>query len=161
MELQLNLANLHADSVGAAGVTAALLKDAAAAAVRALQVLLENPHGWPLGWLNLQARRSELPRVMSTLDAVADVETLVSIGMGGSGLGTRALAALFAECIGPGHYLGPSGQRLVVLDNLDDENTAAVASMVCGRRTALNPVSKSGTTLLGLWHDSRTRRRAL
>jgi len=147
MELAFDFTNLSADAVGANGVTAeirgALLPDAQ----KALKVLLENPYGWPLGWLNLAARRSELTGVLDALAQVADADTLVAIGMGGSTMGTRALAGLFTEDTAPGEFTSASGKRLTVLDNLDEERLAQLVSRLGGRSAVLNPVSKSGTTL--------------
>ncbi len=147
MELGLDLTNLQAESVGEKGVPAEMREKLTPVAVDALRTLLENPQGWPLGWLDLPARRNELPAVLETLSKVADADMLVTIGMGGSGLGTRALASLFAQCTAPGQFVSESGKRLVVLDNLDEENTARVASDLADGSVVLNPVSKSGTTL--------------
>jgi glucose-6-phosphate isomerase len=147
MELAFDFTNLSSGAVGASGVTAeirdALLPDAQGA----LKVLLENPYGWPLGWLDLAARRSELPSVLDTLAQVADANTLVTLGMGGSTMGTRALAKLFADQTAPTEFKGPSGKRLIVLDNLDEERLAQVTSRLSEDSVVLNPVSKSGTTL--------------
>jgi len=147
MELAFDFTNLSTDAVGAGGVSAEIRDALRPDAQNALKGLLENPHGWPLGWLDLATRRSELPSVLDVLAQVADADTLVTIGMGGSTLGTRALAELFAECTAPGEYLSTNGKRLIVLDNLDEERLAQIASRLGGRSVVLNPVSKSGATL--------------
>ncbi len=147
MELALDFTNLSADAVGTNGVTVEIRDILLPDAQNALKALLENPYGWPLGWLDLAARRSELPSVLEVLAQVADADTLVTIGMGGSALGTQALAGLFAECTAPGEFISANGKRLIVLDNLDEERLAQVASRLGGRSVVLNPESKSGTTL--------------
>ena len=147
MELAFDFTNLASDAVGTNGVTDeirdALLPDAQ----NALRVLQENPYGWPLGWLDLAARRSELPSVLDALEQVADADTLITIGMGGSAAGTRALAALFADEIAPGKFAGANGKHLIVLDNLDEERLAQATAHLSGCSVAVNPVSKSGATL--------------
>jgi len=147
MELAFDFTNLSADAVGASGVTAEIRDALLTKAQNALKFLLENPYGWPLGWLDLSARRSELPAVLDALSQVVDAGTLVAIGMGGSTMGTRALAELFADQVAPAEFKGPSGKRLIVLDNLDEERLAQVISRIGERSVVLNPVSKSGATL--------------
>ena len=147
MELAFDFTNLASDSVGANGVTDEIRDSLLPAAQSALKVLLENPYEWPLGWLDPAARHGELPSVLDVLAQVADADTLVTIGMGGSTMGTRGLAELFAERIAPGEYLSANGKRLIVLDNLDEQRLAQIASRLGGRSVVLNPVSKSGTTL--------------
>jgi len=137
MELQFDLTNLLAKP-GEAQRTGA---------EKAMKTLLANPHGWPLGWIDLDARKAEIPEVNDALDSCSGADTLVTIGMGGSGLGTRALASLFAASMGSGIFQGANGRRLVVLDNLDEANAARVREELAGAKAALNPVSKSGTTL--------------
>ncbi len=147
MELAFDFANLGSEAVGASGVTPDARDTLLPKAQSALQILQENPHGWPLGWLNLADRRSELDGVLDVLSQVADADAMIAIGMGGSIVGTRALAALFADESAPGEFVSASGKRLITLDNLDEERLSLAASRLATSSVVLNPVSKSGTTL--------------
>ena len=147
MELLLDFANMTERAVGAKGVSPERLKVKTNEAIKALKTLLANPHGWPLGWLDLYARNSDVDAVNDAIDYTGDCDTLITIGMGGSGLGTRAVAAMFGKCVGPGEFTSVDGSRLIVLDNLDEDRTRRVAEECAGRKIALNPVSKSGNTL--------------
>lgn len=147
MALTFDFTNLSADAVGANGVTAEMRDALLPEAQSALKVLQENPCRWPLGWLDLAARRAELLDVLEVLSQFADADTMVTIGMGGSVTGTKALAGLFTERTTPVEFASPSGKRLIVLDNLDEERLTQIASRQAGESVVLNPVSKSGTTL--------------
>jgi len=147
MEVLFDFTNLTERAVGAKGVSAERLRVKTREATQAMKTLLANPHGWPLGWLDLDARAAELDAVSDALNYSEKCDTLIAIGMGGSGLGTRAVAAMFADGVGPGEFIGPNGKRLIVLDNLDEDRTRRAAEECAGRKVVLNPVSKSGNTL--------------
>ncbi len=97
---------------------------------------------------------TELPRkdVRGVLEYAERVqgrfENLVVLGIGGSALGTTALATALLH---PYHNLLPaSGRaqrpRLFVLDNVDPDQTQDLFSHLDVRKTLVNVVSKSGTT---------------
>jgi glucose-6-phosphate isomerase len=63
-------------------------------------------------------------------------DTLVVDGIGGSALGPLALEAA----------LRPKGRRLVIFDNVDPEGVAERLRSLHARRTAVNAITKSGST---------------
>jgi glucose-6-phosphate isomerase len=147
MEVLFDYANLTEKAIGAKGVSAERLREKTGLAVQGMKMLQKNPYGWPLGWLDIPAREAEMPAVEEVLKRCDEFDTLISIGMGGSGLGTRAVASALATNVGPGEFIGPNGKRLIVLDNLDEDRTRRAAEECAGRKVVLNPVSKSGNTL--------------
>jgi glucose-6-phosphate isomerase len=147
MEVLFDFENLTEKAIGAKGISAESLREHSALAVKAMKTLLANSFAWPLGWLDIPAREAEMPAVLRALKTCKDCDTVIAIGMGGSGLGTRAVASALATSVGPGEYIGPNGKRLIILDNLDEDRTRRAAEECAGRKVVLNPVSKSGNTL--------------
>jgi glucose-6-phosphate isomerase len=85
--------------------------------------------------LNLP-ERTDAAEIRDAVDPVADSETVLSVGIGGSALG----AATISTALGPGtadHY---------VLDNVDPRRVTAILEDIEPANTAVNVVSRSGTT---------------
>lgn len=137
---------LHQDAVGENGVSSQELAELEQTHPRPLRELTENPHKWPLGWLDIETRTAEVPSIRRASASVEASEVLITIGMGGSTLGTRALAAAFAQQTSACSF-SANGHELILLDNLDEAAIIEIAEYAKGRPVALNPVSKSGNTL--------------
>jgi len=137
---------LHKDAIGERGVSSQELAALEQAHPHPWKQILQNPYNWPLGWLDLEARTAELSLVRQALARIENRNVLVTIGMGGSTLGTKALAATFVRQTGPSSF--SAGEReLIVVDNLDEATTAEVIHRAGTQGVVLNPVSKSGNTL--------------
>jgi glucose-6-phosphate isomerase len=113
----------------------------------ARKVLLEKAGEGMLGWMDLPGQdRSDVLAFAGQTQGKFD--SLLVIGIGGSALGTTALATALL----PFHYneLSPKERghrpRLYVLDNVDPDETAAVVDRLDPGRTLVNVISKSGTT---------------
>ncbi len=103
-----------------------------------------------LGFLDLPTDASLARQVVEVADSFAQwFEELVVVGIGGSSLGTRALA----EGLLGGHWNELDDEardhfpRLHFLDNPDPDTTAALLDRLDLRRTLFNVVSKSGGTV--------------
>ncbi len=72
-----------------------------------------------------------------TVEPVADAESVVTVGIGGSALGARTITTALADDAGESH---------VVLDNVDPEAVRRRLDDLALDETAVNVVSKSGTT---------------
>ena len=96
---------------------------------------------------SLDAKRYGFDAILDDRQAVAEAQaegkrlsrladTLVVDGIGGSALGALALEAA----------LRPRKKRLVILDNVDPEVVSAKLASLDAKRTAVNVVTKSGST---------------
>ena len=99
-----------------------------------------------LAWLDLpHADPADI--VSYAREARSRFDTLVVLGIGGSALGTSALARALLH---PYHNLqgaqARGGPRLFVLDNVDPDEIAGLLSQVDLSTTLVNVVSKSGAT---------------
>jgi glucose-6-phosphate isomerase len=100
-----------------------------------------------LGWMDLP-RQDPAPYLDFAARNAGRYECLLVIGIGGSALGTTALATALL----PFYYneLSPKERggrpRLYVLDNVDPDETAALLDRLDLERTLVNVISKSGTT---------------
>ncbi len=95
-----------------------------------------NDHDHGYAALNLPAR-VDLDAIRSAVAPFADAEAVLTVGIGGSGLGAATLANALA---------GPDDPDAYVLDNVDPEHVARLLDALPLERTAVNVVSKSGTT---------------
>jgi glucose-6-phosphate isomerase len=87
--------------------------------------------------LNLPGR-TDPAAIRDAVAPVADSEAVLTVGIGGSALGAATVStALGAEGASAEHY---------VLDNVDPEHTTALLDGIDLSRTAVNVVSRSGTT---------------
>lgn len=132
---------------GTAALTPSMLSEIRPRLEEARKALLAQAGTGMLGWMTLPHQD------MSEILAFADrnrgrFDSLLVIGIGGSALGTIALATALL----PLHYneLEPGDRghspRLYVLDNVDPDETAAVLGRLDLSRTLVNVISKSGTT---------------
>ncbi|GGJ07618.1 glucose-6-phosphate isomerase [Halobellus salinus] len=96
-----------------------------------------NDHDHGYAALNLPAR-VDLDAIRSAVAPFADAEAVLTVGIGGSGLGAATLANALA---------GPDDPDAYVLDNVDPEHVARLLDSLPLARTAVNVVSKSGTTV--------------
>ena len=74
--------------------------------------------------------------ITDTVEPLTDSEAILTVGIGGSALGAQTITAA----------LGPSESSHYVLDNVDPEWTTTLLSDLPLAETAVNVVSKSGTT---------------
>lgn len=115
----------------------------------ALERLRERRGAGQLGFLDLPGDDGLLQQVREVADSFGQwFETLVVIGIGGSSLGTRAVAEAL---LGP--YWNESTDeardhfpRLYFMENADPDSAAALLRRIDVRRTLFNVVSKSGGT---------------
>ncbi|RXK47402.1 glucose-6-phosphate isomerase [Halorientalis pallida] len=93
--------------------------------------------------LNLP-ERTDAAAVESAVEPLADAEAILTVGIGGSALG----AATISEALGGLDSQGESADAppLYVLDNVDPAHVREILSEVPLDRTAVNVVSRSGTT---------------
>jgi glucose-6-phosphate isomerase len=76
-------------------------------------------------------------RIQAAVESVSEAETVLTVGIGGSALGARTITSALAP---------DRADRHVVLDNVDPDHVHRVVEELDFRRTALNVVSRSGTT---------------
>ncbi|QGA81601.1 glucose-6-phosphate isomerase [Halomicrobium sp. LC1Hm] len=86
--------------------------------------------------LNLPAT-TDAEAIRDAVAPVSDAETVVTVGIGGSALGARTITSALTADGGTSH---------VVLDNVDPDHVTRVLSDLSLSETAINVVSKSGTT---------------
>jgi len=100
-----------------------------------------------LGWMDLPGQ-DPAPYLDFATQNAGRYDCLLVIGIGGSALGTTALATALL----PFYYneLSPAQRaqrpRLYVLDNVDPDETAALLGRLDLEKTLVNVISKSGTT---------------
>ncbi len=129
------------------GLTHDMLERLAPSLREAKKSLLEASGRGMLGWMDLPSQDPA-----DILDFAAKnqgrYDSLLVIGIGGSALGTTALATALL----PFFYneLSPAERdwrpRLYVLDNVDPDETSALLDRLDLGRTLVNVISKSGTT---------------
>jgi len=74
--------------------------------------------------------------IRETVEPVTDAECVLTVGIGGSALGAKTVTAAMAD----------EPDRHVILDNVDPEHIARTLDGLPLEETAINVVSKSGTT---------------
>jgi glucose-6-phosphate isomerase len=79
----------------------------------------------------------DLDAIRTAVEPVADAEAVLTVGIGGSALGAATLADALA---------GPDDPDAYFLDNVDPEHVRRLLASLPLERTAVNVVSKSGTT---------------
>jgi glucose-6-phosphate isomerase len=123
------------DPVSTPGVSRDALERLDARVVRAHERIERGMANAEFGYeaLNLP-RRTDPGAIREAVEPLADSDHVLTVGIGGSALGAVTVS----------RALGLSGHR--VLDNVDPEATARVLSELPLERTAVNVVSKSGTT---------------
>ena len=93
-----------------------------------------NEHGYAA--LNLPDT-VDLDAIRSAVDPFTDAEAVLTVGIGGSALGAATVSDALA---------GPEHADAYVLDNVDPEHVSRLLDSLPLDRTAINVVSKSGTT---------------
>lgn len=97
-----------------------------------------------LGFWDLKAREADAKAVAEAGKRIRDsFEWLIVLGIGGSALGTRTILDAFAVSA---PHVARKGLKVVVLDNVDPERLARLDEAVDWKHTAVNVVSKSGST---------------
>lgn len=148
--LRYEYANFLTSAVGSErGLDPALL-EGFAERFRAVHAAVEDQRrAGELGFLDLPYDEDTVRQIESFANGVGQAfETVVVLGIGGSALGTRAIA----EALLPPFWneLDEEGRdfypRLYVLDNIDPRTMAALLRRLDLRRTLVNVVSKSGST---------------
>ena len=148
----LDYTNMLAPSVGDVGVDPARLRGEADLANRfreAHEAVERARDRGDLGFFDLPYDHETARRVRYVADGFGQwFENLLVLGIGGSTLGTRALADAL---LGP-YWNETSGEgrdhfpRLYVLENVDPDTVARTLAELDLRRTLVNVVSKSGST---------------
>ncbi|WP_457631053.1 glucose-6-phosphate isomerase [Oceanithermus sp.] len=136
--LQVDFANIDSSRVGPdRGVEWERELAAATPRLREAREALEARRGDPeamLGWIRLP--EADPAPLLDYAAAASWARDVLVLGIGGSALGARALAAA----------LGGAGARLHFVDNVEPEPVAALFDGLDPRTTLVNVISKSGTT---------------
>jgi glucose-6-phosphate isomerase len=150
-ELKLDISRAKASAVGSEhGVTPAELRDAAARIEKLHKALQADRRKKTYGFWDLYKDR---PAINEVKRAAKDLlkngyENLVVLGIGGSALGTTALAT----ALKPPYYNLLSNEarkgcsRLFVMDNIDPDTFDQMLTLCPPEKTLFNVVSKSGGT---------------
>ena len=144
MRIRLDVNNLLQQNVGAHGLRPEDfdgLKERTAAAIASID---ERRH--ELGWPDLPSQ--DLGAIVQFAGALRErIDAFVVLGIGGSALGNIAVQTAlnhpFYNLLPPDRRGGP---RLFVLDNSDPELNTGLLETIDPARTAINVISKSGTT---------------
>ncbi len=163
LDIEYDLSALYENHIGEAGITQ---KDLLLHAQRwrsPLRDLVGSKQDFPLGWLDTASRAKEAEAICAFAQNYRDFGRMAVIGMGGSALGTRALACALADKVGRSTYRH-NDKKLFVLDNLDSALISEVIEFSSSEALVINAVSKSGSTLevicnlLSLMHSLKGRR---
>lgn len=131
------------------GIRPADLRAAAARGRAAVGAVAAAARAGALGFAKLPFSRAVADEVQRVADTIAaGVDTFVVLGIGGSALGTIALHAALNH---PFHNLLTRARRkgrprILVVDNVDPEFVSGVMDLLDLRKTAVNVVTKSGST---------------
>jgi glucose-6-phosphate isomerase len=135
------------EALGAGGLHTFSLEALRLPLCEAAARLVQQRDAGKLAWMDLHHRDpSELLEYAREIEG--RYENLLVLGIGGSALGTIALRTALLH---PYHNLLPKEARggrprLLVLDNVDPDETAGLLTHLDLRSTLINVVSKSGTT---------------
>lgn len=145
--LALDIGRSMARAVGERGLTQAMLDELAPRLEGARGAVLRAAGSGMMGFMDLPAANPSA--ILDYADAVREgIDAVVVIGIGGSALGTTALATALLpfyhnELDAKDRNYAP---RLYVLDNVDPDETAALLARLDLKRALFNVISKSGTT---------------
>jgi glucose-6-phosphate isomerase len=149
-DLTLDYGRLMAEAVGAAGLTEADLEALSPAAALAHQEIQARRASGEMGFLDLPGTlEAEAARIREQADHfAAHFHNLVVLGIGGSALGTRALASALLK---PYYNLRDrrdrgARPRLFVADNIDPDQFEGLLEICDPETTCFNVISKSGGT---------------
>ena len=133
---------MHVDLGGVLGATPGVSRDSlerldeqVATAHERIEAGRED-HNYGYAALNLPDT-VDLDAIRSAVEPFADAEAILTVGIGGSALGAATLSDALA---------GPEHPDAYVLDNVDPEHVSRLLGSLPLDRTAVNVVSKSGTT---------------
>ncbi len=133
--------NMHAERIGAAGISSAALRSLDARMKRVAHVLRKAHADRSIGFMTIPERKGEIVQVVRMAKEVSrQFRTLVVVGIGGSDLGARALL----------HALKKDGKGMDVRfigANTDPDEIAALLADIDLKTTAINIISKSGDTI--------------
>lgn len=142
--------HMMADAIGTEnGISAGDLNDSLEKACAAVSSVRAAVEGKRLGFCKLPFDPSLVREVGGVADRLAAaVDNFVVLGIGGSALGNSALHAALNH---PYYNLLPRERRgdrprIFVLDNVDPEFVAGAMDLLDLERTAINVITKSGTT---------------
>jgi glucose-6-phosphate isomerase len=145
--LSLDIARCMDGGGGKGGLTSRMLAELEPRLEEARRAVHAKAGTGMLGWTNLPGQSPE-PYLDFADRESGKYECLLVIGIGGSALGTTALATALLPFYW--NELSPDERRhhprLYVLDNVDPDETAALLERLELRRTLVNVISKSGTT---------------
>ena len=145
--LSLDISRCLESSGAERGVTTKMMADLKPRLDKALSAVLAASGAGMLGWANLP-REDPGPYLDFAAAESGKHDCLVVIGIGGSALGTTALATALLPFYW--NELDPTQRRqrprLYVLDNVDPDETSALLERLDLKRTLVNVISKSGTT---------------
>jgi len=145
--LAIDIERCGAGAVGARGLTDSMMEGLEPRLEQGRQAVLRAAGSGMMGFTDLP---DESPAQMLEYarESAGRYDALIVIGIGGSALGTIALATALL----PFYYNELSDEereghpRLYVLDNVDADETHALLSRLNLERTLVNVISKSGTT---------------
>ncbi|MGI5939891.1 MAG: glucose-6-phosphate isomerase [Thermoleophilia bacterium] len=145
--LVLDIQRCMSSTDGDRGLTVDMLETLRPRLEQAREAVLQAAGSGMLGFMELPGK-DPAPLLAYAQEVQGRYDSLLVIGIGGSALGTIALATGLL----PFYYneLPPQERggrpRLYVLDNVDPDETQALLSRLDLKRTLVNVISKSGTT---------------
>jgi glucose-6-phosphate isomerase len=145
--LSLDIERCTERSIGERGLTGQMMTDLGPGLESARQAVLARAGEGMLGWTNLPGQDLG-PFLEYASSHAGKFECVLVIGIGGSALGTTALATALLPFRWNELTSVERGQRprLYVLDNVDPDETAALLDLLDLERTLVNVISKSGNT---------------
>jgi glucose-6-phosphate isomerase len=145
--LSLDIERCMAGVAGGRGLTAEMMEQLRPRLEHARATLLQAAGQGMLGWMDLP-KEDPAELLAFAAETQGRYDALLVIGIGGSALGTTALATallpFYHNELSPPERRGRP--RLYVLDNVDPDETAALLDRLDLGRTLVNVISKSGTT---------------
>jgi glucose-6-phosphate isomerase len=148
--LIIDYSHMMADAIGwENGISTEDFKNSTEKACAAAGAVRAAVEAGRLGFCKLPFDRQLVKEITSLADSIAgDVDNFVVLGIGGSALGNKALHTALNH---PYYNLLPCKQRgnrprIFVLDNVDPEFIAGVMDILDLEKTAINVITKSGST---------------
>jgi glucose-6-phosphate isomerase len=146
--LTIDYTNLMAAGVADCGLSEADLERWAGRAADAARDIAERRRRGEVGFLDLPDDRTQGRAALDFARALPpSIDTVVVLGIGGSGLGPHALYSALARPLDPLRPRSPGlPRRLLFPDNADPATFEAVLEVCPPERTLWNVVTKSGAT---------------
>ena len=113
-----------------------------------LHSFLESFRQSPPGFIKALGNSDEIDKVMKAAKRYGEFENFVTIGIGGSALGIRAIqmALLHPAWNSLDREARHNHPRLFVMDNVDPEHVASLTDLIDPSKSVFNVISKSGST---------------